>query len=65
MVSEYESDYEERNSEKNGDTRDKLNKVMDFFGDGSFSCIETGSQSGNSTHDGVVTARNYNTFGGT
>ena len=65
VVSEDEGENEETDSEEYGDSGNDVDEMFDFSGDWGVTGFESGGETGNSAHDGVVTAENNDTFGGT
>merc|ERR1712242_244497 len=64
VVAEDEGNDEEGNTEEHGDTGDDVDEVSNFFGNGSLVRSQTGGETGNSAHDGVVSDVNNDTHGG-
>jgi len=65
VVSENKGKNEETDSEEYGDSGNDMDEMFDFSGDWGITCFESGSETGDSAHNSVVTAKNNDTGGGT
>lgn len=65
VVTEDESDEEEGDSEENSYTSNEMDEMVDFFSDGRFASVKTGSETSDTTHNSIVSAADDDTLSGT
>jgi len=65
VVSEQEGQAEEGDTQEYGDSGNDVDEMLDFAGNGRVAGFESRGERGNSTHDGVITALDYDTGGAT
>lgn len=63
MVAQNECNNEECNAQEDSNAGDQMNEMVDFLCNWCFACVQTGCQTGNTSHNSVITAADDNTFG--
>lgn len=63
MVAQNKSNSEEGYTQKHSNTSDQMDEMVDFFGNGSFTGVQTWRQTSDTTHYSVVTTANNDSFG--